>query len=96
VSHGWSSTPTRDLLVRTLGVTPAEPGFARARVAPRLGDLSWARGAVPTPRGLLRVEAHEARVSVESPVPFDLDLGDGAATRQDPGRVSRVRGQTPF
>ena len=96
VSHGWSSTPTRDLLVRTLGVTPAEPGFARARVAPRLGDLAWARGALPTPRGLLRVEAEGPRVSVESPVPFDLDLGDGTPTQHDPGRVSKVRGQTPF
>ncbi|MCU0671047.1 MAG: family 78 glycoside hydrolase catalytic domain, partial [Myxococcota bacterium] len=39
VSHGWGSTPTRDLVVRTLGITPAEPGFTRARIAPRLGDL---------------------------------------------------------
>jgi hypothetical protein len=96
VSHGWSSTPTRDLLVRSLGVGPAEPGFTRARVAPRLGDLDWARGAVPTPAGLLRVDCSGSRVEVDSPVPFELDLGDGAPSRHAPGRVSKVRGQTPF
>jgi hypothetical protein len=75
ISHGWCSTPTRDLMTRTLGVTPAEPGFVRARVAPRLGPLAWARGAVPTPRGLLRVDVSAERVEIESPVPFELDLG---------------------
>ena len=35
------------------GSTPATPGFGRARVAPALGDLTWARGAAPTPLGLL-------------------------------------------
>jgi len=95
VSHGWSSTPTRDLLVRTLGVAPAEPGFGRARVAPRLGDLAWARGAVPTPEGLLHVEVRDGRVQVESPLPFELDLGDGTPTQHGPGRVSRVPGKTP-
>src|SRR5690606_2480093 len=37
VSHGWSATPTRDLVQRVLGVTPAEPGFAVASVQPALG-----------------------------------------------------------
>jgi hypothetical protein len=92
VSHGWGSTPTRDLLVRTLGVTPAEPGFARARIAPRLGPLGWARGAVPTPAGLLRVAVDAERVEVESPIPFDLDC-DGRATSHPAGRheLSRMR-----
>ncbi len=37
----------------TLGVTPAEPGYATARVAPSLGSLQWARGSVSTPHGLI-------------------------------------------
>ena len=92
VSHGWGSTPTRDLLVRTLGVLPAEPGFTRARIAPRLGPLAWARGAVPTPEGLLRVAIDAARIEIESPVPFELDL-DGQVASYAPGRheMSRVR-----
>ena len=84
-SHGWGSTPTRDLLVRTLGLEPAEPGFAVARVAPRLGDLAWARGAVPTPAGLLEVRVEADRIEVESPLPFVLDRDAGAPTRHAPG-----------
>lgn len=68
--HGWSSTPTRDLVVHTLGVAPAEPGYAAVRVRPALGDLDWARATVPTPHGPVTVEAHaDGRVEVDSPVP---------------------------
>jgi hypothetical protein len=68
--HGWSSTPTRDLIVHTLGITPAEPGYASVRVVPALGDLEWARASVPTPHGLVTVEAHaDGTLSVDSPVP---------------------------
>jgi hypothetical protein len=70
VSHGWSSTPTRDLMVRVLGVNPVEPGFGVASVEPALGALEWARGAVPSPAGLIRVEARRDGTDVDSPVPF--------------------------
>ena len=68
--HGWSSTPTRDLVVHTLGITPAEPGYGAVRVAPALGDLEWARATVPTPRGPVTVEARaDGTIQVDSPVP---------------------------
>ncbi len=68
--HGWSSTPTRDLVVHTVGITPGEPGYATVRVAPALGDLDWARATVPTPHGWVTVEAHaDGTVEVDSPVP---------------------------
>jgi len=68
--HGWSSTPSRDLIVHTLGITPAEPGYASVRVVPALGGLEWARAVVPTPHGPLTVEAHaDGRVEIDSPVP---------------------------
>jgi hypothetical protein len=70
VSHGWSSTPTRDLVQRVLGIEPAEPGFAVASVAPELGYLEWARGAAPTPAGLLAVDVRRDQIVIESPVPF--------------------------
>jgi hypothetical protein len=71
--HGWSSSPTRDLMTRTLGVQPAEPGFRSALVQPALGDLTWAKGAVPTPHGSIRVEVEPTRLTVDSPVPFTHD-----------------------
>ncbi|MFN8019098.1 MAG: alpha-L-rhamnosidase C-terminal domain-containing protein [Acidimicrobiales bacterium] len=68
--HGWSSTPTRDLIVHVLGISPAEPGYAAVRVAPSLGGLDWARATVPTPHGPITVEARaDGTVEVDSPVP---------------------------
>jgi alpha-L-rhamnosidase len=72
--HGWSCTPTRDMVFYTLGVTPDEPGYARARIAPRLGRLAWARGTVPTPHGLISVETSADSTIVDSPVPIVVDL----------------------
>jgi hypothetical protein len=72
--HGWSCTPVKDLTLYTLGVSPAEPGYAVARIAPRLGDLAWAKGNVPTPHGLIRVEVNEDGLAIESPIPVVVDL----------------------
>ncbi|HET6825625.1 MAG TPA: family 78 glycoside hydrolase catalytic domain [Amnibacterium sp.] len=84
--HGWSSTPTRDLVVGLLGVTPAEPGFTRARVAPAYGLVDEVEGAVPTPAGLLRVRVDRDAVTVDSPVPVLLVDPDGVATEHPAGR----------
>jgi hypothetical protein len=83
--HGWSSTPTRDLVVYTLGVQPAEPGFARARVAPALGDLEWAEGTAPTPHGPLWVRAETERLALDSPVPVVVEWA-GETHELGPGR----------
>jgi hypothetical protein len=73
--HGWSSTPTRDLIVYTLGIAPAEPGYGRVRLAPRLGDLEWAEATVPTPAGPLWVRATPDAVEFDSPLPVLVDDG---------------------
>jgi hypothetical protein len=83
--HGWSSTPSRDLVVYTLGVGPAEPGFARARVAPAPGDLEWAEGTVPTPHGPLWVRAEAERLALDSPVPVVVEWA-GETHELSPGR----------
>lgn len=72
--HGWSCTPTRDMIFYTLGVTTAEPGYATARIAPHLDRLQWAKGSVPTPHGLISVEASAASVTIDSPVPVVVEL----------------------
>ena len=73
-AHGWSCTPTRDMILYTLGLTPAEPGFTRARIAPRPGRLDWARGSMPTPFGSIAVEISHSLLVIDSPVPVELDL----------------------
>ncbi|GIV69418.1 family 78 glycoside hydrolase catalytic domain [Caldilinea sp.] len=72
--HGWSCTPTRDMIFYTLGVTPAAPGYTKARIAPRLGRLQWAKGNVPTPHGMISVDANREQVVIDSPIPVVLDL----------------------
>jgi alpha-L-rhamnosidase len=56
--HGWASGPTSWLSRHVLGITPLEPGFARVRIAPDMGDLEWAEGTYPTPHGPVHVR-HE-------------------------------------
>lgn len=85
-AHGWSSTPTSDVITALLGVTPDAAGFAGARVAPAFGVLEWAEAAVPTPRGLLHVDLKGDQVVVDSPVPVTVVDRDGAEHRHPAGR----------
>ncbi len=59
-----------------VGIAPLEPGYARVLVAPRPGGgLSWARGSLHTPRGVVRVRWHvddDDRVVVDVEVPADV------------------------
>lgn len=67
--HGWSAAPTYFLTRYLLGISPAEPGYARVRIEPQpnAGGVTWARGRVPTPRG-----AVECRWSVDEGGTFTL------------------------
>ena len=58
--HAWSSGVTSWLTEDVLGVRPTSGGFRTAEIAPDLGDLRWASGEVPTPRGVVRVRATRA------------------------------------
>jgi hypothetical protein len=87
-AHGWSSTPTRDIVQYLVGVTPAEPGFAMARVAPALDVLSDFEAAVPTPQGTLWVKATENELSVTAPIPFILNSWGEAESFHQSGSVT--------
>ena len=60
LAHGWSSGPTAWLTEEVLGIKPTSAGFATVDLRPDLVDLTYARGAVPTPHGLLKLDAHKA------------------------------------
>ncbi len=57
--HGWSSGPTSYLTEVVLGVKPTAGGFQSVTIQPELGDLTWAEGTVPTPRGSIRVHVRK-------------------------------------
>ncbi|WP_432523606.1 family 78 glycoside hydrolase catalytic domain [Kineococcus sp. SYSU DK006] len=62
-----------DWMHRTIaGISPLEPGYARALIAPRPGGgLTWARGALSTPHGRLAVSwrLEDGAFSVDVTVP---------------------------
>ena len=78
--HGWSATPTRDLIRYVLGVSPASPGFESVNIQPALGDLAWAEGHIPHPCGPLSVRVTARSVRVTSPVPVRISTSQGWIT----------------
>jgi hypothetical protein len=88
-AHGWSAGVTSMLQAYVLGVTPLEPGFRRFRVAPRLGDLAWVEGAVPTPFGPIgvRAERRDGRLAIDVTVPPGTRAVVIPKQDADPGHV---------
>ncbi len=68
LAHGWSAGPTAWLTENVLGVLPSSPGYDDVSIAPKLLGLAYANGAVPTPHGLIVVNATPGRVEVDLPV----------------------------
>lgn len=56
LSHGWSSGVTPWLMEQVLGIHARAAGFSQVFIRPDLIDLQWAKGAEPTPHGLLGVD----------------------------------------
>ncbi|MCU1469250.1 MAG: hypothetical protein JWQ39_399 [Glaciihabitans sp.] len=79
--HGWSSTPTRDLVSYVLGIRPEAPGYARALIAPAPGPLTELAGSVPTPYGLVSMQLRDGLATISSPVPFTFV--DAGGSRHD-------------
>lgn len=80
--HGWSGAIAGTLATHVLGVEPAAPGYDRVTIAPQLGDLAWAEGVVPTPKGPIRVRWSETGSRVELPDGMTADVAWRAATRE--------------
>jgi hypothetical protein len=70
--HGWSSHIALGYFEQVAGITPAEPGFKRARIEPRPGKREWFEAVVPLRQGLLKVTWQKPTLTIESPVPYDL------------------------
>lgn len=72
LAHGWSSGITPWLTEQVLGIRSTGVGFSTVAIRPDLIDLTYAKGTVPTPRGLLGVSitkagAHGMSVAVDLP-----------------------------
>jgi hypothetical protein len=73
LAHGWSAGPTAWLMEQVLGIQPTGAGFSTVEIRPDLIDLDWARGAEPTPQGLLKVDARKS--GTRTAITLDLPPG---------------------
>ena len=78
--HAFSSAPLYFMQSVILGVRPTQPGFSEFALAPQPGDLTEAKGVVPTPHGLIRVEWHRTAPG-KLKVVVDVPAGTKAVTR---------------
>jgi hypothetical protein len=78
--HGWSSGPAAWLIAHVLGLQVAEVGCEAVRVKPFLGDLQWAEGCFPTPRGVIKVR-HERQA--DGLITTNLSLPDGVQVARE-------------
>ncbi|WP_154664842.1 family 78 glycoside hydrolase catalytic domain [Allorhizobium undicola] len=89
-AHGWSSTPARDLVWNVLGLTPAEPGYAKASLRPQPGTLKMIRASIPTPHGAIEVEIDGGLVSLVSPVPIEIHRQNGLPVTIPAGKYNNI------
>lgn len=67
LAHGWSTGAMPWLMENVLGIQSTGAGFSSVTIRPDLLDLKYARGAEPTPRGLLRVDLKPGNVAIDLP-----------------------------
>jgi alpha-L-rhamnosidase len=72
-SHGWIATPLYQMSAHFLGIAPAGPGYETISIRPLPGDLQFAKGAVPTPHGVVKVDWKRDgdRLTIHVTVPKD-------------------------
>jgi alpha-L-rhamnosidase len=54
-NHAWGAAPANILPRFVLGAEALAPGWSQTRIRPHTGDLIFAKGKVPTPRGTIEV-----------------------------------------
>lgn len=64
--HAWGASPLYLLGKYFLGVRPTKPGYKEWVAEPRLGNLKWMRGDVPTPRGNIHIEMTRKEITVKA------------------------------
>ena len=55
-NHAWGAAPANIIPGHIWGISPAEPGYAKAVIKPQLGNLSFCKTEVPTIRGNIKAE----------------------------------------
>ncbi len=75
--HGWASGPCPYMTQYVLGIRIEEKGCKKIRIAPELGDLSYAKGTFPTPYGVLTVshtKNTDGTIHTEVTAPKEIEI----------------------
>jgi hypothetical protein len=92
LAQNGAGSPAYHLLTQVLGVTPTAPGFTEFEIRPQLGDLEWAEGVVPSPKGDIpvRVQKKGGKLLLATTVPEGTAATvlwpDGKTERRNPGK----------
>lgn len=75
--HAWGAHPVYHYYASILGIRPASPGFKTVKIEPQLGHLSYAKGEMVHPKGMIKVEItqKDGRISREVSLPDGVELG---------------------
>lgn len=88
-NHAWGAAPANLLPRFVLGAEVLEAGWKRALIRPHPGDLDFAKGKIPTPRGPIMVNWKNG-ASFE----MDLRIPDGMTARLDLPAAAGSKGVT--
>jgi len=99
-NHAWGTAPANIITRYLWGITPAEPGFTKARIRPQPGSLTSSRIRVPTIRGPItaeyqRITDNRQLYTIEIPPGMKADFEIWPDQRQRifvNGRRARVSG----
>ena len=70
--HAWSAHPILGFFQIVAGVTSTAPGWKKARIDPRPGNLRSFRANIAHPDGQLVVAYENERFEIDSPVDFEM------------------------
>lgn len=75
-NHAWSGGPLTLLSQYVAGVDPLEPGYGRVAIRPRLGRLNSVVTDVPSPKGMIHVEARrvDGQIEIDASGPEGVEL----------------------
>ncbi len=78
VSPIWGGGLVWTLSTNVLGISPLEPGYRKLRIAPKTGNLKWAKGVLPTVHGNVAVSWKKDKATfcldVEIPAGCDAEI----------------------
>ncbi len=91
-NHAWGAVPANMIPRKLMGIEPLEPGFARVRIRPRMGSLTWATVKHPSPRGPITAAVSSRDGSWEATVSLPAGvIGEVHVPSTAPGRIRVAR-----